>query len=211
MLLALVLGGYLYSADASAQGLDNIRKVNSAVNVGADDRVGNISSVNGSISLQRGSSAQEISTVNGGIKIEDDTSLVSAETVNGGIRIGEEVRVEEKVSTVNGGIRTGRGTDIGGKLTTVNGTIRLSQTNVSNDVQTTSGDIEIRNGSVIEGDVIVRKNSNWWKRVFGSNRRNRPEIDIDSDSIVRGDIHLYQEVNLDIEPGAQVGNIIEHY
>lgn len=211
LLLAVVLGGYLYSAEVSAQSVENIRKVNSAVKVQQDDRVGNVSSVNGSINLARGSSARELSTVNGGITIDDESSLTSAETVNGGIRIGREVRIEEKVSTVNGGIRTERGTDIGGKLSTVNGTIRITDTTVANDIQTTSGDIEIRNGSIVEGDLIVRKNTNWWKRVFGGNRRNRPEIEIDANSIVRGDIHLYQEVDLDIESGAQVGDIIEHF
>ena len=208
--LAILLSSYLIDANAEANEVRDISKINSGIRVEENDRVGDISSVNGGIRIQRGAIASEVDSVNGGIDIEDDAEIDAAETVNGGIDVGENVTINGSLKTVNGGIRTNPGTTIRDEVVTVNGKIRLRNTKVGSDVQTSNGDIEVRSGSAIGGDIIVRSRSSWIGRLFNFNSR-LSNLVIDVDSVVEGDIHLYREVNLRIDAGARVGNIIEHY
>lgn len=209
-LLAVVLGSYLFSASADAAEIRNITKVNSRINVEAEEQVGDVSSVNGGIHLSRGANAREVSTINGGIDLEDGTVVTEAGSINGGIRVGENVRVNGSLETVNGGIRTEAGTVVDDRVVTVNGRVRLYNTQVGEDVQTSNGNIEIRDGSTVQGNVIIQGRKRWWDRFFNFNRRP-PEITIDSSSSVRGDIHLYRETELNIADGAEVGEVIEHF
>ncbi|NKB32320.1 MAG: hypothetical protein GKR91_04410 [Pseudomonadales bacterium] len=210
-LLAMVLGSYVFAANAEAQEGRDISRVNSTINVEADESVvGDVSSVNGSVRLARGSSASEVTTVNGRIEISDQASVYEAATVNGGIRVGENVTVRGSLETVNGGIRTESGTVIENRIETVNGGIRVSSTQVGDNIETSNGDINIQDGSVIEGDVVVKGRKRWWDRLFSWNNR-RPEITIDSSSTVRGDIHIYREVDLNIADGSLNGEVVEHF
>ncbi len=209
-MLAMLLGSYLYSSSAEAADMRNISKVNGGIRVSVEEQVGNISSVNGGIDLARGSQADRLDTVNGGIDLDDQVVITRAETVNGGIRVNRDVRVNGSLSTVNGGIRTGAGTVIENHVRTVNGKITLRDTHVGENVQTSNGDILLTDGSVVEGDIVVKGRRSWISRWFNFNHRPS-SITIDADSSVQGDIHLYRKVHLDIEDGAQVGDIIEHY
>lgn len=210
ILLAVVLGGYLYSSAAHAADNENIRKVNASVTVSSDERVGDVSTVNGQIDIDRGASAEEVSTVNGGIRLDDDSSIYSAETVNGGIRVGEDALIDGSLSTVNGGIRVARGSQVRGKVRSVNGDIDLRRTHVGENLVTSNGDISLLDGSVVDGDLVMSEKRRWWNNIF-NRRGNRPELRIDATSSVRGDIHLYREVDLYIDPSAEVGKIIEHF
>jgi len=209
-LLALCLGSYWYSTAAEAAEVRDISKVNGGIRVDAEDRVGNVSSVNGGVNVRRGASAYDVETVNGGIDLEGDVVVTRAETVNGGIRIGNGVTVKGSLLTVNGGISTGQGTVIEERVQTVNGKIRLNNTRVGEDLRTSNGDIELRDGSFVEGDLVVRGRQSWLQRFFSKNHRPS-EIVIDSSSGVRGDIPLYREVELRIDDEANVGDIIYHY
>ena len=209
-MLAMLLGSYLYSSSANAAEVRDISKVNGGIRVPAEERVGDISSVNGGIDLGRGVVAVRLDTVNGGIDLDDRVEIERAETVNGGIRVSQSVTVHGSLSTVNGGIQTNPGTVIEDRVSTVNGKIRLRDTRVGENVQTSNGDIFLTDGSVIEGDIIVKGRRSWLGRFFSFDRRPS-KIIIDSESSVMGDIHLYREVNLDIADGAEVGDIIEHF
>jgi hypothetical protein len=130
--------------------------------------------------------------------------------VNGGIRIAASEQVGEVSSVTNGGIRIGSGSNVGGSVETVNGKISLNNTHVGDSVITTNGDILIAKGSVVEGDVIFEGRRRSWTRWF--NWTNKPpELVIDSDAEVKGDIRLYHKVTLKIAEGAQVGDIKRHY
>ncbi len=209
--LAMVLGSYLFAANADAQSGRDISRINGTINVESEERVGDVSTVNGSASLARGSSASEVTTVNGGIDISDQVSINHAETVNGGIRVGEGVTVSGSLESVNGGIRTNSGTVVENQIETVNGRIRLSSTQVGNNIETSNGDIDIRDGSVVEGDIVVHGRKRWWDRLFNWGGNRRPEITIDSSSTIRGDIHIYRKVDLNIADGALNGEVVEHF
>ena len=209
-MLAMLLGSYLYSSSASAAELRDISKVNGGIRVSAEERVGDISSVNGGIDLGSGASAERLDTVNGGIDLDERVEIERAETVNGGIRVSRDVTVRGSLSTVNGGIQTGQGTVVEDTVSTVNGKIRLRDTRVGENVRTSNGDIFLTDGSVVEGDIIVKGKRSWLSKFFSFDRRPS-KIVIDGDSSVVGDIHLYHEVSLEIADGAEVGDIIEHY
>lgn len=210
ILLVVVLGSYLYSTSAHGAEARDISRINGSISIEPEDQVGDVSTVNGGIRVERRANARTVSTVNGGIELQDEVVVDEAETVNGSIRVGQEVQINGSLQSVNGGIRTGAGTVVEDGVQTVNGRVRLYNTQVHQDVQTSSGDIDIRDGSSVEGDVIVRGRMGWWNRLFHSSRRS-PELTIDESSVVKGDIHLYQEVDLNIADGSVEGEIIEHF
>lgn len=209
-MLAMLLGSYLYSSSVDAAELRDISKVNGGNRVSAEEQVGDISSINGGIDLGSGASADLLGTVNGAIELDERVEITGAETVNGGIRVSSDVPVHGSLTTVNGGIQTNPGSEIERRVSTVNGKIRLRDTRVGEDVQTSNGDIFLTDGSIIEGDIVVKGRRSWLNRIFGFEGRNS-RIIIDSNSAVRGDIHLYREVDLDIADGAEVGDVIEHF
>ena len=211
ILLTMILGSYVFANSAEASGSRDISRINSAVEVGAEDRVGDVSSINGHIRVERDATAGEVSTVNGNVEILSGARIESAETINGGIRLGSNVTVAGKVQTVNGGIRTREGTQISDEVRTVNGRIDLRATHVGSDVVTSNGDIEISEGSEVAGDIIVRGKRGWLGRLFSFGQGHNTDLRISADAVVHGDIHLYREVDLQIHEDAQVGAVITHY
>jgi DUF4097 and DUF4098 domain-containing protein YvlB len=210
-LLAMLLGGYLYSGNVEAAEPRDITRINGGIRVDAETQVGDVSTINGGVGIGSGASASAIKTVNGGIDLSDHAIIASAKTVNGGIRTREDVTVNGSLRTVNGLIRLESGSVVREEVSTVNGKIQLSNTLVGEDVLSSNGDISIRDSSVVEGDIVVRKDrGSWFSRFFNSNKKSM-EITIDASSTVRGDIHLYREVDLDIDGNAEVGEIIKHY
>jgi len=78
--------------------------------------------------------------------------------VNGLIRTGEGVSVDGDIETVNGAVELGAGSEVSGEVTTANGSIELDQTVVKRDVRTVNGDIKLRDNSVVKGDLVIRDN-----------------------------------------------------
>ncbi len=209
-MLAMLLGSYVYTSSAEAVEHRDITRVNGDIRVSAEEQVGNVSSVNGGIDLARGSSAENLDTVNGSIDLDEQVVIARAETVNGGIRVGRDVTVNGSLTTVNGDVSTKPGTVIENRVRTVNGKIGLRGSRVGENVQTSNGDILLTDGSVVEGDIVVKANRSWLSRWF-SFKHQPSRILIDAESSVIGAIHLHREVRLEIEDGAEVGEIIEHF
>jgi DUF4097 and DUF4098 domain-containing protein YvlB len=230
-LLALLLGSYLYSSDANAEAdYGDISKVNGRIQVEANEPVGNVSTVNGRIDIAHGATAGRVKTVNGGINLAGDTVVERLETVNGDIEVASNVKVSGSMSTVNGSVDIGQNVQVEGMVKTVNGGIRLdAESYVSQEVRTTNGDIRLYSseigrdlvtsngdmtlseGTVVNGDIIYKNKRRWWNNLFGFGFNRDPLLTIDESSTVRGDIHLYHKVDLDIAVGADVGEVIYHY
>lgn len=115
----------------------------------------------------------------------------------------EELR---ETRTVNGGIRVAASEQVG-VVSSVNGGIRVDDSVINN-----SGDILIRNGSVIEGDVEFEGRRRGWTRWFRWGNTN-PDlmINADADAEITGDIRLDNMVTLKIAEGARIGDIKRHY
>ena len=96
------------------------------------------------------------------------------------------------------------------EISKVNGGIRIAASEQVGEVSSVNGDVLIRNGSVIEGDVVFEGRRRGWTRWFSWGNK-RPDLVIDADAEVKGDIRLYHEVTLKIAEGARVGDIKRHY
>lgn len=199
----------------------NIDRVFGSITAEAGEEYGSLDSVNGSITIRDGAKVRSADTVNGSIRIGSKAEVGSAETVNGGIRVGDGAKVRD-LETVNGGIRIDDGAEIerdveavngsielrgkakvGGDVENVNGRIELDDARVGGNVTTTNGDITLRKGSVIEGDLHVRKPQGWW---FQGNS-DKPRITLEGGSEVKGALIFDQEVELHVEAGAKHGAI----
>ena len=102
-------------------------------------------------------------TVNGGIRVEDGARVGSLATVNGSIRGGERVVVAGDVESVNGSISLASDSRVAGEVSSINGGIDLEQTTVVGDLRTVHGNVDLRSGVTVKGDVVFEKKigSSW--------------------------------------------------
>lgn len=205
--VALLIGLVCYVFTASADVTEkDISRVNRSISIAAGLTVGDVSTVNGGIRLSEAAIAGEVHTVNGSIEL--GARVDSAETVNG-IGIDEEVIVSGAVSTVNRNIAVDAGSEIERNIETIDGEILLENSRIGEDLETANGDVTLLQGATVERDIIIADQRGWWDKFFSGNSRPLKLV-IDVKSSVKGRIHLYREVELHIEPAADVGELIEH-
>jgi hypothetical protein len=175
----------IYSSD--------VKSTNKSVEVGAGRTVQDVGSVNGSVVIQDKVTAARVSTTNGSISIGDNVKVDSVNGVNGQIEIGEGFVAEQNVSTVNGQIKIQEQGQIGGELSTVNGDISISDVIVETDIVTANGNVTLRDGSLVKGDIYFSGRSNQ------KYNKNYPVLYISADSNVEGNIILERPVELVLE------------
>ena len=184
---------------------DGATSVNGSISVGESATVtGNLKTVNGTIRVDRGASIQKASTVNGGLKLADNIKSEDLSTVNGGITVGEESTVDGEIEAVNGRITVERGTVVSEGVGNVNGEIELEGAEIGGDVSTVSGDIELTDGTVVKGDIIVEEPSGW---SWGNKKSRTPRVVIGPGCRVEGTIVLERKVELFISDSAEVGGV----
>ena len=83
----------------------------------------------------------------------------------------------------------------------------LSQPNL----QTSNGDIFLSAGSTVNGDLLVEGNYSLLDKILIYSGKRKPVLRIDAGTVINGDIHLHQEVDLLIDEDATVGKIHHHY
>ena len=179
--------------------------VNGSITIGENAVVtGDVETVNGSIRVDSGAKIQDASTVNGGIRLAEGVQADNVSTVNGSIKASESVTVAGEVEAVNGRINVDKGASVATDVSNVNGKIALTGAVIGGDVSTVSGDIDVVDGSVVKGNIIVEKPSNW---SFGKSKWNKPRIVIGPGSSVKGRIELEHKVDLFISETAEVGGV----
>jgi len=179
--------------------------VNGSISVGADAVVtGNIKTVNGSIRVDEGATIEKASTVNGGVRIADKVKSESLATVNGTIKVGANASVDGEISAVNGRITIADGGSVADDVSNVNGQMEFEHAEIGGNVETVNGDIDLKNGSVIKGDLVVEENSGWG---WGKSKSRKPRIVIGPGSKVEGKLVLEREVELYISDTAEVGGV----
>ena len=78
------------------------------------------------------------------------------------------------------------------------------------EIWTANCDITLLQGATVEGDIIIADQRGWWNNFFSGNSRPL-KLAIDEKSSVKGRIHLSREVELHIDPSADVDELIEHF
>lgn len=186
----------------------SVSSVFGTVEVSEGKSVGDVSSVNGSIELHDNVIAQQIDTVNGDIDINSNVTVENANTVNGSIDVRSNFKSFGDVETVNGDISIQQDSEIQGGVKTINGDIKLNGVLVSKDVITKNGDVTLRNGSIVYGDLIYESQNQSNSKNY---RFNRPELKIEKGSQVLGNIILGRKVDLDIEDPELLEKVQHNY
>ncbi len=179
--------------------------VNGSISVGENAVVtGDVSTVNGSVRIDAGATIEDASTVNGSVIVAENVKANDLETVNGKISVGKDSSVDGSVEAVNGRITLGNGATVDEDVSNINGEIELQGAIVGGDISTISGDINVLDGAVIKGNLIVVKPSNWG---VSSKKTRTPRIVIGPGSEVVGVIKLERKVELFISTTAKVGGV----
>ncbi len=179
--------------------------VNGSISVGENAVVtGNVKTVNGTIRVDEGATIEKASTVNGGVRIAENVKSESLSTVNGSIKVGPKAAVAGEINAVNGRITIEGGGTVSKDVGNVNGQIDLSDAEVGGNLKTVNGDINMADGSIVKGDLIVEKNSGWG---WSTSKSRKPRIVIGPGSRVEGKIILKREVELYISDSAKVGGV----
>lgn len=179
--------------------------VNGSITVGENAVLtGGVKTVNGSIRIDQGATIRSASTVNGAVRIADNVQAKNLSTVNGSVKVGQSVIVDGEIEAVNGGISVEKGSTVAESISNVNGKIDLSGAEVGGDISTVTGDINVVDGSVVTGGIIVEKPGNWG---WGNGNKRIPRIVIGPGSTVKGVIMLERKVELYISETAEVGGV----
>ena len=183
----------------------DIDTVNGSITVQAKAVARNVETVNGSIVIDSFASVQDVGTVNGKIVLRNGASARGVGTVNGAIVGVSNLRVAKSVEAVNGSIELGAHSSIGRDVETVNGSIKLLSLNVGGGVETVNGNITVDDGSVVDGNVTVKKPSNWG---MSWGKPKVPRIVLGPNSTVKGNLVFEREVELYVHSTAKYGTII---
>ncbi len=182
--------------------------INSSIHVGDGEvREGTLSALNGQISIGDDATVGHCRSVNGSITVGKGSRVESLDSVNGSVNIGEDAVVEHGVTAVNGKILLGQGARADA-VTTINGPIRLTGAEVDRDVKTINGNIALREGSIVHGDIVVEEPDG------GSRRQGRPlRIELDGGSVVEGNVIVEDpdmEVEVYLRDGSRVAGRVEN-
>lgn len=189
-------------ADGSSHDGD-ISLVNGRIDIGADCRVnGEVGNVNGRIQVGRDTKVLDISNVNGRISLADAVEVDGdISSVNGRIELGERTRVSGDIESVNGRISAAEGVSIAGTVSSVNGSIEMRAARAAR-VVTTNSQIHLEEGTVIEGELLVRK-----RQGISFNAGSPPKVIIGRGVRVEGPLTFGREVELHVHETASVGEI----
>ncbi|OQX88331.1 hypothetical protein B6D60_02335 [candidate division KSB1 bacterium 4484_87] len=183
------------------------------VNKGIDIKDGQIvdhslNTVNGFIKIGNNCAIKgDVRSVNGGVGIGSHTKTGSVHTVNGAITIGDSSFVEGNLNVINGKIDCGLGTKIHGSVKTINGNIELTGVRVRNDVATANGDITLKQATMVEGDIVIKKSKGNLDKV------RQCTILITDNSVVTGNIIVKDEkvqVTVHLQNGGKVLGKVEN-
>jgi predicted acyltransferase (DUF342 family) len=184
---------------------DGATTVNGSISVGAGSVVtGTLKTVNGRIRVDENSTIEDAVTVNGSLPIADDVKADNLTPVNGSVSVGTSSTVAGDVGAVNGRIKLEKGTTVRQDVGNVNGDIEFEGSEVGGNVKTVSGDVDLSDGAVIKGDLIIERPSMW---SFGDGKTRMPVIVIGPGSAVEGTIQLEREVKLFVSTSAEVGGV----
>jgi DUF4097 and DUF4098 domain-containing protein YvlB len=201
----LALVSWAASPVSQADDARSLNSVNGNVSATPGQTYDTLSTVNGEVHVGAGATAEQAKTVNGELEIENGAKVGEASTVNGELAIGEDVMIDREASTVNGGISIGERARVGGNVSTVSGEIEIKGAEVSGQVITTNGDINLSNGARVLRGIYVRKpgGSNW-----GFGKSDQVKVHVCSTCVVEGELRFDRPVELRVDTGGKIGKVI---
>ena len=179
------------------------KTVNGSIYIGSNCKVrGSCSTVNGKIKVGSNSEVRALRTVNMGITIgENSYADGNVSTVNGSILCRAGVKIDGDASTINGAVTCETGGKINGDTTTINGKIDLKKTVVKEDIQTHNGNITLTEGTIVYGDIIIKRSTRLTRR------HRKLKIRIADGSVVKGDI-INRDRDLEVKVYLETGGSV---
>lgn len=180
-----------------------------AINVGNQDARGgqNASATFGNISVADGQSAGRLESTNGNVEIGANAKVKVVDVVNGNIEVDSFTHAKS-LATVNGNIMATNNVTTVGDVKTVNGNIDFQQNaEIGGNIETVNGDIILGRDSQVLGDIIFNQSGGYF---FGKNDKT-PKLKLSEGVVIRGQIHLYREVNLTLPDSVSSNKVIRHY
>ncbi len=176
--------------------------VNGNVLIGESANVseGDFRTVNGDIYVATLARVNDCATVNGSVRVESGAEIGHIETVNGSLLLDTDVQVGGDIKLVNGRVSLSKGTQVAGNVGTVNGQIELSGSRVMGTLSNYNGGMTITDGSVVEGDLIIREPN-------GDLGERPPRVVIGPNSQVLGSLIFERVVELFLHETATTGPI----
>jgi hypothetical protein len=201
--LALVI--WAASPVSRADDARSLTSVNGDVSATPGQTYDTLSTVNGEIHVGDGVTAGEAKTVNGELEIGKGAKVGAASTVNGELTIAEDVTIQREASTVNGSIHVAERARVGGDVSTVSGEIGIKGAEVSGQLITVNGDIDLSNGARVLRGIHVKKpgGSSW-----GFGKPDQVKVHICSTCVVEGELRFDRPVELRVDNGAKIGKVI---
>jgi len=171
----------------------DVSTVSGDISVGNGARINaNVSAVSGDIKIGSKATVENVDVVSGDISIGKAARTNSLETVSGDIHLYEKSKVAGSIETVSGDIKSDSGSETEEHMKTVSGDVELDDARLRGSLNTVSGDISLFNGSILDGDIIISRQTNSAFRHNGELK-----IIIDMNSVVRGSI-LVKEPNSNV-------------
>jgi DUF4097 and DUF4098 domain-containing protein YvlB len=183
----------------------SISNVNGSIRATAGQSYDSLSTVNGDVRVESGASADEARTVNGDIVLESETRLGAVKTVNGSLHLREGAAVARDISTVNGGIELGKRARVGGAVSTVSGDIEIDGAEVVGKLTTNNGDIDLTDGARVGNGIHVKKDKSW---NWGWEHGDPVKVHVCSTCVVEGELRFDRPVELRVDQGGKIGNVI---
>ncbi|MCK5147336.1 hypothetical protein KAR48_11305 [bacterium] len=194
-LAAFVLGGCNTSINKSVYVEDGERRRSGLTSINGNVTIGDECVIRGTCR-----------SVNGTIRIGWNSKTGGLQAVNGSITVGKETNINGSIRSVNGSVRCSRDVTIRGDINSVNGDIKITATRVEEDIVTRNGDIDILDGSEVDGDIRI-------KRRKGSKNFKHITIHISGNSIVHGDIineDRHTDVSVILKEGGRINGITKN-
>ncbi|GLX79452.1 hypothetical protein tinsulaeT_27920 [Thalassotalea insulae] len=167
----------------------------------------NVQTFAGNIDVTDYGSAGILDATNGNITVSHHAQVNSATTTNGNISIGDHSKVLS-VQTTNGNILLGKNTTVIREIKNSNGNIDIGQqAKLHSSISTVTGNITIASGVVIQGDIIFQPLG----FLMAKFENQTPTLKLAKNVQLKGKIHLFRPVNLELNSAVAPENIIRHY
>lgn len=192
---------------AVAPGCDS--SINKSVLVqDGERRDSGINTVNGNITIGNDCIIRgDCRTVNGSIRVGQNSLVQELQVVNGDIEIGQNSKARDDVTTVNGSITLQPGAKAAGDLSSINGNLTMDRAVAEQDLSLFNGNVEIGNGSLVKGDIIIKDSKGH------RSAQQFITIRLGPGSVVEGDIRVLEDevkVKVYLAKDARVGGEISN-
>jgi cytoskeletal protein CcmA (bactofilin family) len=104
---------------------------------------------------------------------------------------------------VNGDVEMKKRSRVGGDVATVSGDIDLEGAEIGGEIRTHNGDIDLADGSRVRGGIYIKESKGWrW------GKDDPVKVHICSTCVVDGDLRFERPVELRVDSGAKIGQVI---